>query len=135
MPLGTGNDLGLALGWKPERVRPDTIADLFGELKMAPLADVDRWKVRGPNGLRFSCFNYVSWGMDARVARFFDQLRGQHPSFFSSRLGNKAVYAALALTDSSRQVPIQLSDCPIPSWAKSCFANIHSYAGGGIYPV
>ncbi len=130
VPLGTGNDLARTLGWAGRRLSPSTLAV---ELRAGVECRLDCWTLSGPTGRRTWC-NYLSLGIDARVAHRFHHLRLRHPRLISGAGLNRALYALLGAqqrgTDLVRQV--RLPDGPrLPPWASVLvLCNIPSYAGG-----
>jgi hypothetical protein len=89
--------------------------------------------MEGPGGVH-PWFNYLSFGLDARIALAFHRLRLRHPRLIRTRTVNQALYGALGLC----QPRIELSRAirlggrpPLPPWAAALVAiSIPSYAGG-----
>ncbi|XP_030064234.1 diacylglycerol kinase epsilon [Microcaecilia unicolor] len=99
LPLGTGNDLGNALGWGAGYAGEFPVEQILRNVMEAEGIKLDRWKVQITNkgySLRnkkvLSMNNYFSVGPDALMALNFHVHREKTPSLFSSRLFNKAVY-------------------------------------------
>ena len=135
IPLGTGNDLARHLGWRP-RLGLSTSSHLDQQihaLQIAPLAALDRWAVIGPE-FNHSFYNYLSIGLDARIAARFHALRNQQPWMFRNPLINKALYGVTALGEPALPVTevLTLDERPdLPTWTRSLvLCNIASYAGG-----
>jgi diacylglycerol kinase (ATP) len=151
LPLGTGNDLALSLGWTgidgSDNLDDDLLAILV-EMAGAEVIEMDRWLVHVdgdgaalPDGSNdVSMTNYCSLGVDSQVALKFHELRQSHPELFISRSANRAYYALLGFTtmfdgiDCLRQharvfcddVEIDLPE----TIAGIVIMNIPSYAGG-----
>lgn len=145
VPLGTGNDLALHLGWGA--TWDQNIARLWERLEHAYSQPLDRWRVwaggvraGGGGGASYTLNNYASFGCDAAVCHSFHALRESMPSLFSSRLGNKIFYTlggtkgffeehvplerACRLTVDGRAVKVP------PDVYGIMILNISSYAGG-----
>lgn len=130
LPLGTGNDLARVLGWS------EAGRDLAGLLKTWPVSarrQLDRWRIEGP-GLRRSWCNYLSLGVDARVAQHFHHLRLRHPGLVRGALINRSLYGILGAQQRSIDLArlVRLTPGPVlPRWAGVLvLGNIPSYAGG-----
>ncbi|CRG96853.1 diacylglycerol kinase, putative [Plasmodium gallinaceum] len=102
MPLGTGNDLSVSLGWGIEYN-----SDLFfylNKIKFSRNELVDVWNMKGYDLnnnliLNNSFINYCDIGIIARLALHFDNLRRNFPHFFNSRIGNKILYGEVGFRD------------------------------------
>ncbi|CRG99517.1 diacylglycerol kinase, putative [Plasmodium relictum] len=102
MPLGTGNDLSISLGWGNEYN-----SDLFfylNKIKYSKNELVDVWNMKGYDLnnnliLNNSFINYFDIGIIARLALHFDNIRKKFPHFFNSRIGNKILYGEVGLRD------------------------------------
>lgn len=130
VPLGTGNDLARVLGWKGAG---GDLAALVTALRVAGRRQLDRWRVEGPE-LRRSWCNYLSLGVDARVAQRFHHLRLRHPSLVRGGNINRGIYGVLGAQqrgiDLARQVRL-MGGPTLPHWAGVLvLGNIPSYAGG-----
>ncbi|XP_056102140.1 diacylglycerol kinase epsilon [Rhinichthys klamathensis goyatoka] len=99
LPLGTGNDLSNSLGWGAGYAGEISVEQVLRNVLEAEVVKMDRWKVqvaskgnyfRKPKVLAMN--NYFSVGPDALMALNFHAHREKTPSFFSSRIINKAVY-------------------------------------------
>ncbi|XP_048054083.1 diacylglycerol kinase epsilon [Megalobrama amblycephala] len=99
LPLGTGNDLSNSLGWGAGYAGEISVEEVIRNVLEAEVVKMDRWKVqvaakgnyfRKPKVLAMN--NYFSVGPDALMALNFHAHREKTPSFFSSRIINKAVY-------------------------------------------
>ena len=120
-PLGTGNDLARMLGWghlAALRGTAVTCEAVFREVISAQEMPTDRWHITGPQMNR-SWINYCSFGIDARVAAVFDQIRHRHPRWFCAAWVNKLFYIALSIGMFGRGRGM-------------IWSNINSY-GGGLY--
>lgn len=129
VPLGTGNDLARVLGWSGAG---DDLPALLASLPVSGRRQLDRWRVEGP-GLDRGWCNYLSLGVDARVAQRFHDLRRRHPALVRGGAVNRSVYGVLGAQqrgiDLSRR--IRLDHGLLPRWAAALvLGNIPSYAGG-----
>jgi diacylglycerol kinase (ATP) len=133
VPLGTGNDLARSLGWPGTAPSDGELPRLLERLAQAPARALDRWVLEGP-GKAQAWFNYLSFGLDARIALAFHRLRRRHPRLIRARLVNQALYGALGLCQPrlDLQRAIRLVGGPsLPPWTAALVAvNIPSYAGG-----
>ena len=115
MPLGTGNDLAINLGWgkrfKKSWISNDArVHKTLETLLTATTTQLDYWNVtfsnldttsstlphavsvQGPTSATSKFWNYFSIGLDAETAYNFHTLRETHPSCTNSRLINQAWY-------------------------------------------
>ncbi|SCN59898.1 diacylglycerol kinase, putative [Plasmodium chabaudi adami] len=102
MPLGTGNDLCISLGWGKSYINNISLYLNKIEHSKNQLADV--WSIKaydlGNNIVLNNTFiNYFDIGLISRLALHFDNIRKQFPHFFNSRLGNKLLYGEIAVRD------------------------------------
>jgi diacylglycerol kinase (ATP) len=118
MPLGTGNDLSINLGWGKKFVeswvKTNHIYDTLLQYNDAHVQSIDYWNMTAMcpdssfyNGLphsvsidenspaivRSKFWNYFSVGLDAEAAYNFHSLRENHPRLASSRMMNQAWYS------------------------------------------
>ncbi len=134
IPLGTGNDLARVLGWGHRLPGLSALDGMLVRLQNARTSAHDRWVVEGPEGT-LAWFNYLSIGVDARIARRFHRLRRHHPWLFRGGAVNKALYAAVAMAEVQSPLAdaVEIAGTTLPPWARSLvFANIPSYAGGTV---
>ncbi len=131
IPLGTGNDLARACGWRAAVADDAGLAAALARLAAAPVRPLDRWELHGPGGAR-GWFNYWSLGLDARIATRFHQIRHRHGAWFPSPLANRLLYTALGLREPHRPLACRMrAGPPLPGWAAALVvASIPSYAGG-----
>jgi diacylglycerol kinase (ATP) len=129
VPLGTGNDLARVLGWQGW----SDVRALVAALAVAARRPLDRWRIDGP-GLGRGWCNYLSLGVDARVALRFHHLRLRHRWLARGPAINRGLYGVLGAqqrgVDLARRM--RLVDHPsLPRWAGVLvLGNIPSYAGG-----
>lgn len=129
VPLGTGNDLARVLGWQGW----SDVRALVAALAAARRMRLDRWRVAGP-GLERGWCNYLSLGLDARVALRFHHLRLRHRWLARGPAINRGLYGVLGAQqrgiDLARRVRL-VGGAPLPRWAAVLvLGNIPSYAGG-----
>ncbi|KJE96781.1 diacylglycerol kinase 1 [Capsaspora owczarzaki ATCC 30864] len=113
LPMGTGNDLSRVLGWGPgggARTMGYLSKKLF-QMVHSEIVLLDRWSVaihdveRNKNLLVMN--NYLSVGVDAKIALKFHHAREESPERFKSKNLNKlwyVTYAAKAMLGSSLPV-------------------------------
>ncbi len=134
IPLGTGNDLGRALG--VYRVYNDKgLIACLKQLLKAQSQPFDLWDVGG----RATLVSYISAGLDASVLRSFDQARKQG-KLRGGTLGNKLFYLKSFVSNLGYRLPkgamarIETAEgsVELPLEGRRAFlaANINSYAGG-----
>lgn len=164
-PMGTGNDLSYTLGFGLGFTRnhgcaacvccPRDIEAILSATLAAPVVRFDRWQATisrvgaGTTGAesavlkRVGFNNYVSFGMDADIARRFDESRKSYPALHRFRTMNKLWYGLHGLTAtpcapkfSNRNVAVTVDNtaAPLPNSAKNCKAlvisNVLGYSGG-----
>ena len=118
MPLGTGNDLSINLGWGKKFVeswvKTNHIYDTLLQYSDAHVQSIDYWNMTAtcpdssfykglphsvcidkssPTIVRSKFWNYFSVGLDAEAAYNFHSLREHHPRLASSRMMNQAWYS------------------------------------------
>ena len=130
VPLGTGNDLARVLGWSGAA---GDLGGLLAALRGAERRQFDRWRVEGPD-LRRSWCNYLSLGVDARIAQRFHHLRLRHPRLVRGALVNRSLYGVLGVQQRGMALSHLVRGVggpPLPPWAGVLVVgNIPSYAGG-----
>ena len=131
IPLGTGNDLARTLGWSG--VPQGDLSALVARLNNARHRPLDCWRLNGPVGPKTWC-NYLSMGVDARVALRFHHLRLRHPWLAQGGVVNRGIYGLLGAQQrgSALSPMLTLSNelCLPPSASVLVLSNILSYAGG-----
>ncbi|KAK7144599.1 hypothetical protein R3I94_010882 [Phoxinus phoxinus] len=147
LPLGTGNDLSNSLGWGAGYAGEISVEQVLRNVLEAEVVKMDRWKVqvaskgnyfRKPKVLAMN--NYFSVGPDALMALNFHAHREKTPSFFSSRIINKAVYFLYGTKDClvqeckdlDKKIELELDgeQVTLPNLEGIIVCNI-SYWGGG----
>ena len=101
IPLGTGNDLARVLnfggGYENEPVKPI----LMNILNRSTELLLDRWDIviDEEDGERkeWVLNNYFSFGLDAKIALKFHEIREENPQLFKSRTINKGFYGTFGL--------------------------------------
>jgi diacylglycerol kinase (ATP) len=139
IPLGTGNDLGRALGVYRVYDSKGLVACLK-RLLMAPSLPFDLWDA-GEGAA--TVVSYLSVGMDAAVLRDFDRAR-KRGVVVGGALGNKVFYLRALIKRAGHRFPagsrarLETDDGPIEidlAGKRSLLAaNIDSYAAGA-HPV
>ncbi|XP_057700413.1 diacylglycerol kinase epsilon [Corythoichthys intestinalis] len=147
LPLGTGNDLSNTLGWGAGYAGEIPVEQVLRNILDAGVVKMDRWKVQvSSKGLSIrkpkvlSMNNYFSVGPDALMALNFHTHREKTPSFFSSRIINKAVYFLYGTKDClvqeckdlDKRIELELDGerIELPSLEGIIVCNI-GYWGGG----
>ncbi|XP_061686638.1 diacylglycerol kinase epsilon [Syngnathoides biaculeatus] len=147
LPLGTGNDLSNTLGWGAGYAGEIPVEQVLRNILDAGVVKMDRWKVQvSSKGLSIrkpkvlSMNNYFSVGPDALMALNFHTHREKTPSFFTSRIINKAVYFLYGTRDClvqeckdlDKRIELELDGerVSLPSLEGIIVCNI-GYWGGG----
>ncbi|KEG01921.1 diacylglycerol kinase [Plasmodium vinckei vinckei] len=102
MPLGTGNDLCISLGWGKTYI--NNISLYLNKIEHSKNQLTDVWSIKaydlGNNIVLNNIFiNYFDIGLISRLALHFDNIRKQFPHLFNSRLGNKLLYGEVGFRD------------------------------------
>ncbi|XP_077292489.1 diacylglycerol kinase epsilon [Arctopsyche grandis] len=94
LPLGTGNDLSRVLGWGGSCPAPLSPFKFLNDIRNATVQPIDRWSVTVGRRKLFA-YNYLSIGVDARVALDFHRAR-LHPLYLrGSQSINYLIYLCL----------------------------------------
>lgn len=135
IPLGTGNDLGRALGVYRVYNAKGLVACLKRLLK-APSLPFDLWDAGDG---RATLVSYLSTGLDAGVLRAFDRAR-KRGKLFGGALGNKLYYLRATLSRLRYRFPAGAHarvetdagwvEIPLEGKRVLLAANINSYAAG-----
>ncbi len=135
IPLGTGNDLGRALGVYRVYDAKGLVACLK-RLLMAPSLPFDLWDA-GKGGT--TVVSYLSTGMDARVLRDFDGAR-KRGELRGGALGNKLFYLKALVARRNYRFPANarmdvktdqgIVKLDLEGHCAVLVANINSYAAG-----
>lgn len=157
LPLGTGNDLARTLGWGGG-YKGESIESILKKLEASNSLPMDRWTVKtvqttpltsssgappanphaaGDKDLVMN--NYLSIGLDAKIALEFHQMREKNPHYFKSQLVNKAWYANYGLKnivsnlELGKVVKLEIDSAVyvFPETMQGIIVlNVPSYAGG-----
>jgi len=135
IPLGTGNDLGRALGVYRIYDSKGLVACLKRLLK-APSLPFDLWDAGDGKS---TVVSYLSTGLDAGVLRAFDRAR-KRGKVFGGAVGNKLYYLRALLSRLRYRLPAGARarvetdagwiDIPLAGKRVLLAANINSYAAG-----
>lgn len=98
LPLGTGNDLSIVLGWG-RCFRKGGISGLLQAVKTSDSVHVDRWQVRIDNKVETVFQNYFGIGIDASITLQCTEMRNNRPYLHFNRQINKLWYGWMGLTD------------------------------------
>lgn len=150
LPLGTGNDLSRSLGWG-KGYRGENLSSILYDIEFSKPVLFDRWNVvfenkssdgkyDSSNTFHTIMNNYLSIGVDAKVALEFHELRSSNPEIFRSRSLNKLFYAALGTKtffettspiDQYLELKVDGKVIDLPDDIQGLlFLNIGHYAGG-----
>lgn len=139
LPLGTGNDLSRSLCWG-RGYDGESLSLVLNNVSVADEVHLDRWKIGMTHKDDTIMNNYMSIGVDAKVALEFHRLRDENPSIFLSQSINKIWYATLGtksfleshqFVDSYLTLVVDGQTIPLPEHITGLvFLNIHHYAGG-----
>lgn len=150
LPLGTGNDLSITLGWGSSFDNDDTVENFLTQLRYAETISVDRWKIKiNPSQSylgwkrrrqQLSMLNYFSIGCDALIALNFHRQRQKKPTLFTIRSLNKLFYLGYGAIDVLEQhckdlnkymtIWIDEEKIDLPDLEGVLFLNISSWGGG-----
>ncbi|EUD68127.1 diacylglycerol kinase [Plasmodium inui San Antonio 1] len=102
LPLGTGNDLSHSLGWGGGYNNDPLV--YLNKMKTAKNEYIDVWNMKAYDLnnnliLNNTFMNYFDFGIIARLALHFDNIRKKFPHFFNSRIGNKILYGEVGFRD------------------------------------
>lgn len=161
LPLGTGNDLARVLGWGGGW-SGEPLQSVVDATTHASPTQLDRWHTELrpltlPPGEAEACAieeavseeghcgvdfcNYFGIGVDARIARGFDEMRTSFPRWLSCRFANKALYLLSGVLELFRRSCSRLGEVvavrcdgvehKLGSGAQGVIlCNIASYGGG-----
>lgn len=150
LPLGTGNDLARVHGWGGG-YNNEPLTSILKQVSESYVSMLDRWELsitetssKNKKKVRKEVknfFNYLGVGVDAQTALQVHNLRNSRPTWFFSRVVNKAMYGIFGAEDmiTASSVHIRkeiklIADgvvIPLPEDSQGIILlNIDSYAGG-----
>lgn len=146
LPIGTGNDLSIELGWG-ESFGGAKVREYLESIMHAPVVELDRWRfsISGSEPHKFFQ-NYCGFGVDASIVFQFHCMRSAAPSRFFHRWVNKLWYGIVGWreiwTRTNAKLETSLSLYAVSSSNQKrqiilpddtegiVFLNISSYGGG-----
>jgi len=152
LPLGTGNDLARVFNWGATYAANESTTKYLAQVNHSQGVKLDRWKVTvdeivDDKRVRVKDFvlsNYFSFGVDAKIALNFHNMRNAQPGLFSSQNVNKfwyITYGAQSMfenvlagsADVTKVMEIEVDNIPLTltePFEGIVLVNLPSYAGG-----
>jgi diacylglycerol kinase (ATP) len=107
LPLGTGNDIARVFNWGGGFASNDSVSKFLSQVTHSQGVKLDRWSVKIEETLpdntkitkTLNMSNYLSFGVDAKIALNFHNRRNEQPNLFTSQAVNKFWYFGYGVTN------------------------------------